>query len=80
MSIARSVLFIKLDDKTQQAIYRHDIENESFYGIFGVAEDHAPMDLKESEWEQIDENAWSKETKRWKLNLVIFGDIKNEQS
>ena len=77
MPIARSTLYIRKDDETEEPIYRHDIENESFYGVFGVADDFAPMDLREVEWEEIDGKlangkSFVKTVKRWKLRVDVF--------
>ena len=76
MFVARSGLYIKQNDGTAEIIYRHDIQDESFYGIFGVAEDFAPMDLRETEWKEIEEGqniqTFVKEIKRWKLVVNIF--------
>lgn len=72
MFAARSGLYIKQDDGTAEIIYRHDINNESFYGVFGVAEDFAPMDLREADWQEQGDNTYTKEVKRWKLVVTIF--------
>ena len=76
MFVARSGLYIKQDNDTAEIIYLHDINDKSFYGVFGVAEDFAPMDLRETDWKEVEDEldmkTFTKEVKRWKLVVNIF--------